>query len=141
MIKNERQYKITKSQIARFTEALERVEASQHESRSRLNRLEADALRSQLDELKAEVARYEELQAAEAKPIQIHSLGELSNALIQARITAGLSQRDLAERMNLKEQQIQRYEATDYTSASLARLRQVAEALRVDFAGHMSHTN
>jgi len=141
MIKNERQYKITKSQIARFTEALARVEASQSEPISRLKRLEADALRSQLDELICEVSQYDELRAAAAKPIQIHSLGELSNALIQARIAAGLSQRELAERLNLKEQQIQRYEATDYTSASLARLRQVAEALRVDFAGQMSHTN
>jgi hypothetical protein len=35
----------------------------------------------------------------------------------------------LAERLGLKEQQIQRYEATNYASASLSRVQQVARAL------------
>ena len=33
------------------------------------------------------------------------------------------------QRLGLKEQQIQRYEATDYASASLTRTREVAGAL------------
>ncbi|MHB8320387.1 MAG: helix-turn-helix domain-containing protein [Acidimicrobiales bacterium] len=49
--------------------------------------------------------------------------------LVRARIRAGLSQRLLAERLGLKEQQIQRYESSDYASASLSRLRQVAAAV------------
>ena len=39
-----------------------------------------------------------------------------------------MSQKDLAVRMGLKEQQIQRYEATSYASASLARVQQIAKA-------------
>jgi len=42
-----------------------------------------------------------------------------------------LSQKDLAERLGLKEQQVQNYEATEYTSASMARVRAVIEALGV----------
>ncbi len=42
-----------------------------------------------------------------------------------------LSQRQLADRLGLKEQQIQRYEATQYASASLSRLREVAAELDV----------
>jgi transcriptional regulator with XRE-family HTH domain len=56
----------------------------------------------------------------------------LPRTLIQARIAAGLSQKELARRLGLKEQQIQRYEATDYASAKLSRLRAVMHALGIE---------
>ena len=46
-----------------------------------------------------------------------------------AQIAVGISQKELAARLGLKEQQIQRYEATDYASASLARVNAVIRAL------------
>ena len=58
------------------------------------------------------------------------TVAELPANLIKARIARGLSQKDLADRIGLKEQQIQRYEATDYASASLARIKEVVSALR-----------
>ena len=42
-----------------------------------------------------------------------------------------MSQEDLAQRLGLKEQQIQRYEATDYAAASLARVSEIAKALGI----------
>src|SRR5947199_184943 len=59
----------------------------------------------------------------------LNSFDELPTALIQARIAAGLTQKQLAERLGLKEQQIQRYEATGYASASLKRVSAVIQAL------------
>jgi transcriptional regulator with XRE-family HTH domain len=61
--------------------------------------------------------------------MSIPSFEELPRALIQARIARGLTQRQLAERLGLKEQQIQRYEATGYASASLKRVGAVIQAL------------
>jgi ribosome-binding protein aMBF1 (putative translation factor) len=52
--------------------------------------------------------------------------------LIEARIAAGMSQRELARVLGIKEQQVQRYEATEYASASLARVIKVAHALAVE---------
>lgn len=52
--------------------------------------------------------------------------------LIKARIARGLSQRALAERIGIKEQQVQFHEATDYAGASLARVTQVIDALGFD---------
>ena len=43
-----------------------------------------------------------------------------------------MSQKDLAERIGLKEQQIQRYEATDYASANLARIKEIVGAFGLD---------
>ncbi len=141
MIKNERQYRITKSQIAKFEAALEELSArSGAPAEARLRTLEADALRSQLDELRDEVGKYERLRSGRREPISIESFDQLPQALIQARIAAGLSQRELAERLGLKEQQIQRYEATGYASASLTRIKEVIEALGASIAGEMTYS-
>jgi transcriptional regulator with XRE-family HTH domain len=61
----------------------------------------------------------------------LNSLDALPKVLIEARIAAGLTQEDLASRLGLKPQQIQRYEASDYQTASLARLRGIARVLNL----------
>ena len=132
MIKNERQYRITKAQIEKFRSALDRV--ATHPSTHKhpiLLKAERDALRSQLDDLLAEIAEYEALQNGRHPLLQLHSLDELPTALIRARIAKGLTQKQLAAKLGLKEQQIQRYEASDYATASFARIKQVIEALNL----------
>ena len=66
------------------------------------------------------------------KILELDSLEGLPKVLIQARIVAGLTQEDLAARLGVKQQQIQRYEASDYQTASFARLREIARLLRID---------
>ena len=132
MIKNERQYAITKAQAEKFAQALEQLTSGSTpppEGDPRLRQAEEDALRSQLADLHAELAEYEALQSGQRAVLKLSALDELPRALIQARIVLGLSHKELAERLGLKEQQIQRYEATDYASASLARLIRVSRAL------------
>ena len=65
----------------------------------------------------------------------------LPSMLIKARIARGLSQKDLAERVGLKEQQIQRYEATDYATANLARIKEVVNAFGVGINDATSTTD
>jgi ribosome-binding protein aMBF1 (putative translation factor) len=64
--------------------------------------------------------------------LELDSLEGLPKVLIQARIAAGLTQEDLAARLGVKPQQIQRYEASDYQTASFARLREIARLLGLD---------
>ncbi len=54
---------------------------------------------------------------------------DLPKTLISARIASGMTQKGLAHRLGIKAQQIQRYEATEYESASFARIRKVVQAL------------
>lgn len=132
MIKNERQYRITKAQIEKFEASLTGLAThGDAEIHPLLREAEASAIRSQLENLQREVADYEALLAGEHPVLSLDSFDALPQALIQARIAAGLSQRDLAERLSLKEQQIQRYEATDYASASLERVQDVVRALGI----------
>jgi transcriptional regulator with XRE-family HTH domain len=128
MIKNAREYQITKAQVARFERALVGLEPGVDPA---LAELEADAIRGQLSDLRAELEEYDELTSGRRTIVEVGDLADLPRALIQARIAGGLSQRELAERLDLKEQQIQRYEATEYASASLARLLEVVRALNV----------
>ena len=134
MITNERQYKITKRKERSFHEAIERFDAQGSEASDvhpRIRQAEREAMESQLDDLRAELAEYDRLKAADLSVITTASVEELADGLIKARIAAGLSQRVLAQRLGVKEQQIQRYEAERYASASYRRLCQVSDALGV----------
>ncbi|HEY1980529.1 MAG TPA: helix-turn-helix transcriptional regulator [Xanthobacteraceae bacterium] len=134
MITNERQYRITKAEADRFRQTLNELTA-QGDQREGVHpilvRAERDALRSQLEDLMAEVREYEALKAGGVSIIKIDSFSDLAEGLIKARIAAGLSQKALAERLHIKEQQVQRYEAERYASASLQRLQEVAQAIGV----------
>jgi ribosome-binding protein aMBF1 (putative translation factor) len=82
-----------------------------------------------LEDLEAELQEYESLKTGGPKTLELDSVDGLPKLLIQARIAAGLTQGDLAARLGVKPQQIQRYEASDYQTASFARLREIARLL------------
>lgn len=132
MIKNERQYRITKAQADKFASALRRAEGSSSAGQNPLFiKASREALESQLADLRAEIAEYELLQSGDFQLVEVESFDELPAALIRSRIAAGLSQKDLGDRLGMKEQQIQRYEATDYSGASFSTLSAVVKALGV----------
>ncbi|MBX3177959.1 MAG: helix-turn-helix transcriptional regulator [Candidatus Hydrogenedentes bacterium] len=139
MIQNEREYRITKSQAEKFARALEGFGAN-GASDLPLAELQRSALASQLDELREQLAEYDALKSGGIREIAVHSLEELPLALIRARIATGLSQKQLAERLGLKEQQIQRYESSAFAGASLHRLQDISGALglRITGAIHLS---
>jgi len=132
MIRNAREYRITKAQLAKFERALMDfdVRPAKHPGvHPRLVKAQREALQSQLESLKQELDEYERVRASRRRFVDPAKIADLPQALIRARIAAGISQRELALRLGLKEQQIQRYEATKYASASLKRVIEVAQAL------------
>lgn len=134
MIKNERQYRITKAQAEKFEQMLEQLtqDTGAVTDESPLFReIQAEALRSQLAELREQLKEYESLRSGSRRVLQVESFDEFPRALIKARIGSGLSQRELADRLSLKEQQIQRYEDTEYASASIERVKEVVKALGI----------
>jgi HTH-type transcriptional regulator / antitoxin HigA len=73
---------------------------------------------------------FERLRRGDKAPLnQWH--GQPGVILVLARITQGLSQRELAQRLGMKEQQVQRYENDFYSGISLANLQKVATFLNV----------
>jgi len=132
MITNDLQYRITKAQRNKFAQAVDafNLEAASRRSGSEiLAKAELDALRSEVDSLSDQLREYETLKSGAVTVLEANSLEELPLVLIRARIANGLSQKELAEKLGMKEQQVQRYEAERYASASLSRLTEVAEVL------------
>lgn len=131
MIRNERQYRITKARVEEFERAFADFSSRTATTQEDLLwlKVQKDALASQLDELRSEVLEYEHLRARGLGTLEVNSLDEIPQALVKARIAVGLTQKDLADRLGVKEQQIQRYEATDYAGASLERIREIMKAL------------
>jgi HTH-type transcriptional regulator/antitoxin HigA len=130
VITSEVQYRATRTHLARFDEAIANLEAkAASEPGSKLTALELDAVRSQADDLRTEIAEYEELRSGGVAALEGSSLAELATLLIKARIARGWTQRQLADALGVAEQQVQRYESTGYRSASLARICDVAAAL------------
>lgn len=134
MIKNERQYKITRSRLDELRATVDALhtaalpEGLQPEMRD----LQLDALRGTIGDLEAELADYDALD--DTAVIEATGIDQLPVALIRARIARGLTQRQLADKLGMKEQAIQRYEATDYAGVSFSRLVEIADAL--DLAVH-----
>ena len=132
MIKNERQYRITRAQAERFERSLEELQQGNEEDENLhplIAKAREDAIRSQLSDLRSELREYEALKAGKFELDQLGVVSGLPAMLIKARIARGMSQRDLAERIGLKEQQIQRYEATDYASVSFSRIKDIVSGL------------
>lgn len=132
MITNERQYRITSAQLEKFRKAIDDfdIKAVIKQTKSKvLAKAELDALRSEYENLSMQLHEYETLKSGTVEILKASNLEELPSILIRARIAKGFSQRQLADTIGLKEQQIQRYEAEEYASANLRRLANVSNAL------------
>lgn len=143
MIRNERQYRTTLRQRQALADALDRLlgeradtvssERGPFDDQAQLRlELEQASLDGQIATLDVQLHDYEALRTGQVSVVRADSLAELPDALVRARIGSGLTQRELAERLGLKEQQVQRYEAENYASASLSRLQEVMRALGVE---------
>ncbi len=129
MITNQRQYLFAQGQAERFRQALAAPDAmGLHPKAVKAMRA---GLGSQLDDIASELAEYDALSQGHVTEIEADSIVGIGQALVKARIVRNLTQRELAERLSLAEQQVQRYEATLYRGVAAERLQQVADALRL----------
>ncbi|MGH2781719.1 MAG: helix-turn-helix domain-containing protein [Thermoleophilaceae bacterium] len=133
MITNERQYRITKAELKKFEEALaeQRKRDAGEDVDPRIHAAMGGALKSEADELRRQLRAYEDLREGRVRSRTLQSLSELPTALIEARIASRVTQKTLAARLGVAEQQVQRWEATSYSGVSVGRVQEVADALGV----------
>lgn len=134
MIKNERQYRISKAQLLSFQEALANLNNTARPVGvdPRLVSAQREAMVCDVEELEANLSEYEALRDGKLVRFVADSFAEVPLVLIKARIAQGLTHKDLAARLQLKEQQVQRWESTDYSGASVDTLKQVIDVLGVE---------
>lgn len=135
MILNKRQYSVTKAQVKRLQKSLELSKEKKDEMDQRIFNAMIAGIKSQISELKDQIKEYEKIQSAKALN---YSLENLHNVLIQARVARGWTQKKLAKKLNIDEQQIQRYEKSNYSSVSLERAIDIFKALDINFKGRIA---
>jgi HTH-type transcriptional regulator / antitoxin HipB len=133
LIQNEHQYKVTQTKLRELEQSLIDLNLNIGNLSECLLQAEKKGIGSLIERLCAEIVEYDHLKQ-QRTPIQICSLDELATGLIKARIFMGMTQKELAAKIGVQEQQIQRYEENQYASASLARLTEIARALEIIFA-------
>ena len=130
MIQNEYQYKISQAKIKELQQEAIELNKTKNELHPRQFKIRQNGLEGMMDDIISEINKYDQLKEHPLF-IKIDSFNEIPVALIKARIALGMTQKDLAEKLGMKEQQIQRYEANQYSSAGFQRLAEIATALDV----------
>ncbi|XBQ16920.1 MAG: XRE family transcriptional regulator [Oceanicaulis sp.] len=92
----------------------------------------SDMMRAERDRLNRALNAYDTAKnSGDASALKSLVAGEPGVMLIVARIANGLSQKDLAWRLGVKEQQIQRWEADRYGQISLRNFQRISKLLGV----------
>jgi len=128
MITNAREHRQAKGNLKAFEQALHTArETEEGLERERYNLLQS-GVEAQLEQLREEIREYEALRDGTKGTIEA-GFGDLGLLLILARNLRKMSQQELAEKLRIKQQQVQRYEANEYEQANYARLKEVAWGL------------
>jgi ribosome-binding protein aMBF1 (putative translation factor) len=131
MIRNETEYQ---EASARLVE--ERNRLADHRGRLKEAGLSDEEIKRVMDpmesfhlSLREEVESYERLKRGEFE--ELDNLRGLGHLLISLRIAQGVSQRELAKRLNVHESQVSRDERNEYFGITLERAVKILDALNV----------
>jgi DNA-binding Xre family transcriptional regulator len=131
MIKNEKQYKITKRKLQEFTEAILKKQSSQGPL-SVQDKLIIVSLQVMREQFENEIAAYEYLKTNTSSLLNERSIDELPELLIEYKVQAGLTQKEFSKKIGMKEQQLQRYEAENFNSISFKNLLKILHAIGLE---------
>ncbi len=136
MIKNERQYKITKKTLQKWQSTYKQLLAHRQPGIAKwVYEAQIESAKIQIQQLQVQLKDYDSLKSGRGKLKDLSVVNDISSLLVKWRIRNNLTQRQLAELVSMKEQQIQRYEETNYQSASLSTVTCIAQVLQ-SYGGH-----
>jgi ribosome-binding protein aMBF1 (putative translation factor) len=131
MIRNEAEYQEAATRLAD-----ERNRLGEHRSRLREAGLNEEEIKRVTDpiesfrlQLQEEVESYERLKRGEFE--ELENFRGFGHLLISLRIAQGMSQRELAKRLNVHESQVSRDERNEYFGITLERAMKILDALNV----------
>ena len=132
MIRNEHEYREAAQRIGDEAQRLKQQEEKLVEmglDREEVKRA-LDPMTSFHQQLKEEIESYERLRRGEFEEMRnFEGVGQL---LVALRISQGISQRELADRLGVHESQISRDERNEYHGVTVERAQRVLDALRVE---------
>jgi HTH-type transcriptional regulator / antitoxin HipB len=137
MIQNERQYKISQTKLRELEQASANIDFEDPKLHPRQILAEQNSYNKLVNGLRQEIAEYEELKNGSIQMLQVNDINDLPIAIIKARISLGMTQKELADKIGTQEQQIQRYEADRYAAISFDRMMKIVAALGMSLKNGM----
>jgi HTH-type transcriptional regulator/antitoxin HigA len=135
MIKSDAQRERTVAQIEGFRRALGKM--TEKTAAKRLAAIRG-SYEGMIRELEEELHEYDQLKSGELKLPKIDRLDEIAPFIVKLRIAKGVSQTELAHRLDVSKQVISRYEESDYQTVGIARLQEILDAIGVKTAVTLS---
>jgi transcriptional regulator with XRE-family HTH domain len=129
MIKSTKQKNKTLKSIEKFEKELAKLK--KQDIKQAVKEAYTNSYLNMITELKKEVEEYDQLVQGNFELPKNVSFIELLKNLTKLRIAKGLSQSDLAEKLGIDRQQINRYEEHDYQTASLDRIKEIMNVLGI----------
>jgi len=128
MIKNERQYKITKARLKELKASLTRLKKKY---RGMALDLYSTGVREHIEQLEKELEEYEYFRR---RPQVIRAYApekdrlDISKAIVGLRLSQGMTQAELAEKIQCQQENISRLESEGYEGHTVKQLQKIAEA-------------
>jgi len=131
MISNLKQYKITVRKLRELEAQLKSVKTDRTANPLR-DQLLLASLQHSRDELKNEVHAYERIKNSRGGILKERLISELPSIITEYKIMYGLTQKQLSDLLGLKEQQLQRYEATGFRHVTFRNLLRFIERIGLE---------
>jgi HTH-type transcriptional regulator/antitoxin HigA len=128
MIKSDAQRDRTAAQIEGFRRALANAEVEEPGKRSAAVRGSYEGMIRQLED---ELREYDQMKSGELTLPRFERLDQIAPSIVKIRIAKGVSQTELARRLDVSKQVISRYEESDYQTVSIARLQEILDAIGI----------
>lgn len=129
MIKNPKQAAVAKRKLQELELGLSAYKAQEADLHPKQFILGLNTFEDLMAEVRVDLHVYQQLTSQSVKELFDLSIKDLPAMLISARLCAGMSQKELADKLEIHEQQIQRYESDEYDKASWSRIVEILEAL------------
>src|SRR5258706_8241923 len=130
MIKNEKQYKVSKKLLNEVTEEINKTKTAKDYNIKK--RLVAESLEDFKNDIENEIRDYEELKSSKSTVLKERSLSNLPDIIIEYKIANHLTHKEFAKILCLKEQQLQRYEAESFKTVSFQNLIKFLNLINLD---------
>ena len=143
MIKNEKQYRISKRKADELIDAIERINNDPKKDPLRKELLTTSLIMAKQD-IEQEIKEYEKLKKDTIGKLKERLFADLPSLLIEYKIKSGLTQKEFAAQLGIKEQQLQRYEADNFRSVTFKNLLRFLDAIDLEITikeTRMTRTN
>ncbi|MFT3826498.1 MAG: helix-turn-helix transcriptional regulator [Chitinophagaceae bacterium] len=131
MIKNEKQYKISGKKLKEIESEIEKISTATEQHPLR-NKLLLASLQNVKTELETDLQNYDSLKNASVEVLKERQIKDLPTLLIEYKIASGLTQKEFSEKLGLKEQQLQRYEADNFKGVTFKNLLRFLDAVGLE---------